>query len=46
MRLQIASVVDAVALISAGVAAVASLGVRKVRRTPHDAAVVAVTAEG
>lgn len=46
MRLQIASVVDAVVLISGGVAAVATLGVRRVRRTPHDGAVVAVTAEG
>lgn len=46
MRIQIASVVDAVVLISGGVAAVAALGVRTVGRTPHDGAVVAVTPEG
>lgn len=45
MRLQVASIVDAVVLISSGVAAAAALGVRAVRRTPHDAAVVPVTVE-
>lgn len=46
MKLQLASIVDAVVLISGGVAAAAALGVRTVRRTPHDTAVVPVTAEG
>ena len=46
MRLQVASILDAVVLISSGVGAAVALGVRTVRRAPQDAAVVRVSAEG